>query len=136
MGLRLTLKPGERVILNGCIVRNAGRGRMDLEVENRSDVLRAEEIIGESEARLPVRAVAHAIQHALAARDRREVLLPHILTCLDGIEAALDPVMAPALGAVRESLGSGDYYAALRRLAPVLDREARLLGANMPRGAT
>lgn len=133
MGLRLTLKPGERVILNGCIVRNAGRGRMDLEVENRSDVLRAEEIIGEDEARHPVRAVAHAIQKALASRERREELVPHILCSLDRIEAALDPVVGPALGAVRESLGCGDYYAALRRLAPVLDREKRLLGGGQRR---
>lgn len=128
MGLRLTLKPGERVILNGCIVRNAGRGRMDLEVENRSDVLRAEEIIGQSEARLPVRSVAHTIQRALASRERRDELVPHILGSLDRIEAAMDPLVAPDIRAVRESLGSGDYYAALRRLAPVLERETRLLG--------
>jgi flagellar biosynthesis repressor protein FlbT len=133
MGLRLTLKPGERVILNGCIVRNAGRGRMDLEVENRSDVLRAEEIITQSEARLPVRSVAHAIQHALASRETRDQLVPHILTSLDRIEAALDPVVAPVLRAVRESLGTGDFYAALRKLGPVLDREKRLLGDGLPR---
>mgnify|MGYP000166684068 CR=1 FL=1 len=130
MGLRLTLKPGERVILNGCIVRNAGRGRMDLEVENRSDVLRAEEIINEAEARLPVRAVAHAIQHALACRDRRDELVPHILQGLERIEAALDPVMSPSLRDVRDSVGTGDFYAALRKLGPALDRERRLLGAG------
>jgi flagellar protein FlbT len=135
MGLRLTLKPGERVILNGCIVRNAGRGRMDLEVENRSDVLRAEEIITQSEARLPVRSVAHAIQHALASRETRDQLVPHILTSLDRIEAALDPVVAPVLRAVRESLGTGDFYAALRKLGPVLDREKRLLGDGLPRSS-
>lgn len=127
MGLRLTIKPGERVILNGCIVRNAGRGRMDIEVENRSDVLRAEEIITQSEARLPVRAVAHSIQHALASREHRHELLPHILTSLDKIEAALNPVVAPTLRAVRDCLGNGDFYAALRKLGPVLDREQRLL---------
>jgi flagellar biosynthesis repressor protein FlbT len=128
MGLRLTLKPGERVILNGCIVRNAGRARMDLEIENRSDVLRAEEIITESQARLPVRSVAHAIQHALASREHRDQLVPQILTSLDRIESVLNPVVAPALQAVREALGEGDFYAALRRLGPVLDREKRLLG--------
>lgn len=128
MGLRLTLKPGERVILNGCVVRNAGRGRMDIEIENRSDVLRAEEIIGETEARLPVQSIAHAIQHALACRERRDQLLPYILCSLDRIEAALDAVVSPSIRAVRESLGNGDFYAALRNLGPVLDRETRLLG--------
>lgn len=130
MGLRLTLKPGERVILNGCIVRNAGRGRMDVEIENRSDVLRAQDIITEARAGSPVRSVAHAIQHALASRERREELVPQILSSLDQIEAALNPVVAPALRAVRESLASGDYYAALRKLEPVLDREKRLLGES------
>lgn len=133
MGLRLTLKPGERVILNGCIVRNAGRGRMDIEVENRSDVLRAEEIITSSEARLPVRSVAHAIQHALASREHRDELLPRILSSLDQIEQALNPVVAPTLAAVRDCLGSGDFYAALRKLGPVLDREKRLLGDGLTR---
>lgn len=133
MGLRLTLKPGERVILNGCIVRNAGRGRMDLEIENRSDVLRAEEIITSAEARLPVRSVAHAIQHALASRELRDELVPHILSSLDRIEAALDPVVSPMLHAVRDCLGDGDFYAALRKLGPVLDREKRLLGDGLTR---
>lgn len=133
MGLRLTLKPGERVILNGCIVRNAGRGRMDLEVENRSDVLRAEEIIGQSEARLPVRSVAHAIQHALASRERRDDLMPKILGSLERIETAMDPVVSPSIQAVRESLETGNFYAALRNLDPVLEREAKLLGHQSQR---
>lgn len=135
MGLRLTLKPGERVILNGCIVRNAGRGRMDMEVENRSDVLRAEDIISSAEAQFPVRSVAHAIQHALASREDRDELVPHILTSLDRIETALDPVVSPMLSAVRESLGCGDFYGALRKLGPVLDREKRLF-ADIAQRAT
>ena len=131
MGLRLTLKPGERVILNGCIVRNAGRTRMDLEIENRSDVLRAEDIITETLAQLPVRSVAHAIQHALASRELRGELVPQILTSLDKIEAALNPVVRPTLQAVRDCLSDGDFYAALRKLGPVLEREKLLLG-NVP----
>lgn len=135
MGLRLTLKPGERVILNGCIVRNAGRGRMDLEVENRSDVLRAEDIITSAEAQLPVRSVAHAIQHALASREDRDELVPHILTSLDRIETALDPVVSPMLAAVRESLECDDFYGALRKLEPVLDREKRLFAGIAQRAS-
>jgi len=130
MGLRITLKPGERVILNGCIVRNAGRSRMDIEVENRSDVLRGDEIISREDACTPVRGVAHAIQHALASRDQRDELLPHILRSLDEIEAVLNPVVAPAIHAVRACIGTEDYYGALKSLGPLLDREARLLNLS------
>jgi len=128
MGLRLTLKPGERVILNGCIVRNVGRGRMDIEVENRSDVLRAGDIISEAQAALPVRSVAYAMQHALVNREGRADLVAHILGSLDQIEQALDPAVAPAIAAARDCTREGDFYTALRRLGPVLDREATLLG--------
>ena len=135
MGLRIRLKPGERVILNGCVIRNAGSSRMDIEVENRSDVLRGDEIISQKDATTPVRGVAYAIQHALASRDHREELLPHISSSLNAIEAVLNPVVAPAIDAVRDCINKEDYYGALKRLGPLLAREAQLLNLAAGSGA-
>lgn len=135
MGLRIRLKPGERVILNGCVIRNAGSSRMDIEVENRSDVLRGDEIISQKDATTPVRGVAYAIQHALASRDHREELLPHISSSLNAIEAVLNPVVAPAIDAVRDCINKEDYYGALKRLGPLLAREAQLLNLAAGTGA-
>lgn len=135
MGLRIRLKSGERVILNGCVIRNVGGSRMDIEVENRSDVLRGDEIISKKDACTPVRGIAHAIQHALASRDHREELLPHISSSLNAIEAVLNPVVAPAIEAVRDCINKEDYYGALKSLGPVLAREAQLLRLAAPSGA-
>lgn len=135
MGLRIRLKSGERVILNGCVIRNVGASRMDIEIENRSDVLRGDEIISKKDACTPVRALAHAIQHALASRDHREELLPHIFNSLNEIEAVFNPVVAPAINAVRECINKEEYYGALKSLQPVLSREAQLLGLSTRSGA-
>lgn len=127
MGLRIRLKSGERVILNGCVIRNVGGSRMDIEIENRSDVLRGDEIISKKDACTPVRGIAHAIQHALASRDHREELLPQISSSLNKIEEVLNPVVAPAIHSVRDCIKKEDYYGALKSLGPLLAREAKLL---------
>ena len=43
MGLILKVKTGDRIVINGAVLRNAGKGQMFVEVENRSDVLRGED---------------------------------------------------------------------------------------------
>jgi len=61
MALRLTLKPHERVILGGAVLRNGG-SRVDLLIENRVPVLRGADILSPSAVHTPCERIYLALQ--------------------------------------------------------------------------
>ena len=56
MPLKLSLKPGERFVLNGAVVQNGDR-RGALILQNKASVLREKDIMQESEAVTPARRI-------------------------------------------------------------------------------
>ena len=56
MPLKLSLKPGERFVLNGAVVQNGDR-RSVLLLQNKASVLREKDIMQEDEANSPARRV-------------------------------------------------------------------------------
>lgn len=56
MPLKLSLKPGERFVLNGAVVQNGDR-RGALILQNKASVLREKDILQESEANTPARRI-------------------------------------------------------------------------------
>ena len=61
MPLKLTLKPGERMIIGGAVVTN-GAGKTDLFVENNVPLLRETDIMGEKDADTIAKQIYFAIQ--------------------------------------------------------------------------
>jgi flagellar protein FlbT len=61
MPLKLTLKPGERMIIGGAVVTN-GAGKTDLFVENNVPLLREKDIMGEKEADTIAKQIYFTIQ--------------------------------------------------------------------------
>lgn len=127
MPLRLTLKPDERVIVNGCILKNGPR-RHVLEVENRADVLRGDEMLDAESATTPARRVAYQIQIGLVSPGHRAALLPQIEAALRDLAHAL-PRQAAVIDRAEAALAEANYYAAFRALTPVFSLEDQLLGA-------
>ena len=64
MALKLTLKPNERILINGCIVRNSDRRQLLL-IENKADVVREGDLLDENDARTPVKEVYYFVQAAI-----------------------------------------------------------------------
>src|ERR1700761_4155822 len=56
MPLKLSLKPGERFVLNGAVVQNGDR-RGVLLLQNKASVLREKDIMQEEEAKTPARRI-------------------------------------------------------------------------------
>lgn len=127
MALRLTLKPDERVIVNGCILKNGPR-RHVLEVENRADVLRGDEMLDADSATTPARRIAFQIQIGLVSPGHRNALLPQIEAALRDLAHAL-PRQQAQIGLAETALSEGNYYAAFRALTPVFPLEDQLLGS-------
>ncbi len=62
MALKITLKPGERMILGGTVVTNANPASCDLVIENKVPILRQKDILSEKDADTPCRRIYFAVQ--------------------------------------------------------------------------
>ncbi|MEQ9640467.1 MAG: flagellar biosynthesis repressor FlbT [Alphaproteobacteria bacterium] len=60
MALKLTLKPGERFVINGAVLENGDR-RSTLTIENQASVLRERDIMQPEDALTPMRRIYFAI---------------------------------------------------------------------------
>lgn len=98
MTLRISLKDGEKVVVNGAVLRAIGR--TDIAVESSASVLRAREIMDPAEATTPARQLYFHTMMAYidpeqgeAHQDRIVAALRQVSTLLpgeDGRAAALD----------------------------------------------
>jgi flagellar biosynthesis repressor protein FlbT len=61
MALKISLKPDERIIIGGAVLRNGG-ARSDFVIENSVPILREKDIMGLAEANSPCRRIYFAIQ--------------------------------------------------------------------------
>ena len=62
MALKITLKPGERMIVGGAVVTNANSTSCDIVIENKTPILRQKDILTEEKADSPCRRIYYAIQ--------------------------------------------------------------------------
>ena len=61
MGLKISLKPGERIIIGGAVIKN-GRVKSDFVIQNTVPVLREKDIMASKEADSPCKRIYFAIQ--------------------------------------------------------------------------
>ena len=132
MGLNLRLAPGEKLVVNGSIIRNNGRSRIDIEVENRSDVLRASEMFDAESADTPVKRACYMLQVALVSKLHRAESLARARAMLADLRDALGRTHGPVLDRAEELLDAEEFYGAERELRRMLPFEAALLSYAPP----
>lgn len=126
MGLRLTLKPNERVVVNGCVIRNADR-RQTLTIETLADVVREADLLDESEAATPVKEVYFLVQSSLLKPEIRDEVMPVIQQKLAKLVAVFHDDVANHIFDAAMQVSMRDYYKAMRALRPVVNYEEELL---------
>jgi len=124
--LRLTLKPEERIIVNGCVIRNAAR-RQTLTIENRADVVRGHDLLKEHEAKTPVTRVYFLIQTVLVAAELRDEFNPRIQKQLAELVTVFGANYTDNILRAANFVSIGDYYKALRALSGIMKHERELL---------
>lgn len=126
MPLRLTLKPEERIIINGCIIRNAAR-RQTLTIENHADVVRGHDLLKEQEVTSPVTRVYFLIQTVLVAAELRDDFNPRIQKSLAELVTVFGADYTDNILKAANFVSIGDYYKALRALSGLIKHERDLL---------
>ena len=112
MSLRISLRDGEKIIVNGAVLRAVGR--TDLVVENQAAILRGREVMAPEEANTPARRLYSACMMAYIDQDGLETHQEHILTLLRELISALEYKTAKAACVgFAARVANGDFYRAL-----------------------
>ncbi len=132
MALNLTLKPYERIVVNGCMMRNGGR-KSTITVETRADIVRETDLLKPDADATPVNTAYFLVQSALIYPERREKLAKAAQKQLAALATAFAPPNVQHVFEAANSVSRADYFKALRSLRPLMKREAEVLNAQLPR---
>ena len=120
MGLRLRLRPNERIIVNGCVLTNCDR-RNTITVSSFGQVLRGKYVLQPEDARSPIRRLYFTIQMLLisgcddAMLRHASKLGAYVFTHMESDEDRATLLQAVDMVHVR------DFYKALVKLHPLLE---------------
>ena len=127
MTLRITLKDGEKMIVNGAVMRSVGR--TELVVENQVALMRGREVMAPEEAVTPARRLYFACMLAyIGGEDTRATQQEQIVVLLRDLMAALENQEARAICTrIADRLAADDYYRALVECRALIAYEAEAL---------
>ncbi len=126
MSLSLKLRPNERLIVNGCVLRNGPR-RAEIIIETYADVLRGDELLDAETARTPTRLLGYFIQIAMVSKADRAEYAAKIREHGAGLRGVYIGERATQLDAVLREVDANEFYAAWRALRPLIEREDQLM---------
>ncbi len=123
MPLKLSLKPGERFVLNGAVLENGDR-RSNLVLQNHAAILREKDIMQESEANTPARRVYFPVMLMyLDAEQSDKNYDEFVLRMSDFMSAVRNPEMLTQCVAISRDVMAGEYYKALNKCRKLMEYE-------------
>jgi len=125
MGLKIKLKAGEKVYINGALVEAAGSSA-ELRILNKVPLLREKDILLEKEATTPCRQLYFVVQTLyFSPSDEARVLQLLSRHSIEIIKAA--PSMTDLLEKMFAEVSEKKYYTALRTVTRIIQYEDQLL---------
>ncbi|MCF8509434.1 MAG: flagellar biosynthesis repressor FlbT [Hyphomonadaceae bacterium] len=128
MALKLSLKPGERLVVNGAVLQNGDR-RSVLLLQNKASILREKDIIQPEEANTPARRIYFPIMMMYLDPSEANKFYDEFVLRLNEFMGAVrsTDILKECVSLSREVMGA-DYYKALTRCRKLLTFEQGLLG--------
>ena len=128
MPLKLSLKPGEKFVLNGAVVQNGDR-RGVLVLQNKASVLREKDIMQEDEVNTPARRIYFPVMmmyldEAGSARYHDEF----VRRMTEFMSVISNPAILAECVNVSKHILSHEYYKALMICRKLIDYEDERLG--------
>ena len=127
MALKIALKPYERIVIAGAVIRS-GEKRCDLIIENQVPILREKDLMSEAEANSPCRRIYFVIQLMYFDEENLKEHYKNYWRLVDEVVSAA-PSMTSRLDLVGESIVSGNYYKALRSARELIEYEKEVLNS-------
>lgn len=126
MSLKITLKPNELLVINGCVVRNSNR-RHTMMIENYGDIIRGSDLLTEEQADTPLKKVYFLIQTAFLEPKTRDKVIPYVQENLAELFTIFSTGTRNNIMECANYVSTNDYYKALSVLKPAIEYEKKLL---------
>jgi flagellar protein FlbT len=130
MPLKLSLKPGERFVLNGAVVENGDR-RATLVLQNKASVLREKDIMQEHEADTPAKRIYFPVMMMYLSSSSGEGVYDEFVIRMTEFMGAISnaDVLADCV-TISKDVMAGEYYKALLRCRKLIAYEAERLSGG------
>ena len=125
MPLKLSLTKGEKMVVNGAVIRNDGADA-NLVFENQANILRHKDILTPEKAVTPASRVYLALQCAYMFADNSEVHLEDFRQLLADFSAAAPGSMAIVQNLLQQ-VEADNLYGGLKLCRELVDYEAEVL---------
>jgi flagellar biosynthesis repressor protein FlbT len=127
MALKITLKPGERMILGGAVLTNGSPGSCDLVIENKTPILRQKDILTDEKATSPCRRIYYTIQ--LMYIDESNLAAYHnVYWGLVKTLVRAAPSTVALIDSINEHILQRRYYQALKLTKKLIEYEQEAVG--------
>ena len=133
MPLKLSLKPGEKFVLNGAVVQNGDR-RSSLLLQNKASVLREKDIMQGDEAVTPARRIYFPVMMMYLDQTSSDVYHEEFVKRLSEFMGAVrnPDILADCVNISRHVM-TKEYYKALMLCRKLIEYEDERLGNVAPR---
>ena len=123
MPLKLSLKPGEKFVLNGAVVQNGDR-RGVLVLQNKASVLREKDIMQAEEVSTPARRVYFPVMMMYLDESSAPKVYDEFVTRLtEFMSATRNPAIMAECVATSKHVMAREYYKALMGCRKLIDYE-------------
>ena len=134
MPLKLSLKPGEKFVLNGAVVQNGDR-RGTLILQNKASVLREKDILQPEDANSPARRIYLPIMMMyLDESDADQYYDDFALRMNEFMTVIRNPGILTECVAISKHVLSREFYKALMSCRKLIEYEDERLGKNVASG--
>lgn len=123
MALKLSLKPGEKFVVNGAVIVNGDR-RSSLIIQNRVSILRERDILLEADVNSPVKRVYFPIMMMhLDEEDRDDYYQEFVLRMTELFSVFTSPETVELCVKISQNVMEQEYYKALMQARKLLKIE-------------
>jgi flagellar biosynthesis repressor protein FlbT len=129
MPLKLSLKPGEKFVLNGAVVQNGDR-RCSLVLQNKASVLREKDILQPDEVKSPARHIYFPVMMMYLDETAAERQYDEFLRRMNEFMSAIvNPGILAECVTISKAVISREYYKALMGCRKLIEYEDERLSS-------
>ena len=127
MALKISLKPGEKFVVNGAVITNGDR-RASLIIQNRVSILREKDILQENEANTPVRRIYFPIMLMYLDEESSSQYYDEFVERMTEFMSVLEnPQVKTLCLSISRDVMTGNYYRALMTCKKLFEYEKERL---------
>ena len=131
-GLMLKFPAGDRIVLNGAVIENVGRGARLRVLTPDTQLLRLRDAIDPAQAQTPVGRLTHSVQMMLVGECDIDSVLGETLKAFRPLrEAFIEDEDRACIDEIVAHLDNRQFYQALRTLGRLRKREAVILSQRL-----